>query len=366
MTKLLQMIGEFYWQMRRSRMLGTALFVMAICHVAIQFAIIFPRELARTDQSRDVLVYWLTAKNVQKHKPIYVKRTNFGPGDPPYSIYHQKPVYLYSPSFAAVIAPLGSLTFNNFSKLWFVLNFMAFWILACAMAALSGELSLRRVLICALIAGVWPGVYYSIRYGQVTVILCALFAVGLVSKRHRLLWGIASLVKVFYIWPFIASWVDGARKTPAKVLLRDSLPAIIVIIALLCYGGIRCGWESYIIWVRDILPTLSQGTFQYNNISVSFGVLRLARIAGWNYPGGELSWLPHLWLTLAAIAAPLFTWWLMRKQPEKIKYAGIIIASAFFAPICWPYYWATFLPIGALLFRTTPTGLEEETLSQHG
>jgi hypothetical protein len=347
----MQKIEEFYWQMRRSKMLGTALFILAICHVAIQFAVVAPRELARTDQSRDLLVYWLTAQNVQDHKPIYVKRPGFGPGDPNNSIYHQKPVYLYSPAFAAVIAPLGNLTFNNFSKLWFLLNFIAFWILAYALAVLTGEASLRRFLICALIAGIWPGVYDSISYGQVTVMLSAIFAVGLISKQRSLLWGIATLGKVFYVWPLIAHLTDAAKNRRAKVLLRDSLPAIAVIIALICYGGIRCGWESYVIWVRDILPTLSQGTFQYNNISLSFGVLRLARMAGWHYQGGELPWLPHLWLTLATIIAPLLTWWLMRRQSEKIKYAGIIVASALFAPICWPYYLTTLLPIGALLFR---------------
>lgn len=353
MMNLIPKVEEFYWQVRRSKMLGKSLLVLAIFHVAIQLAVVAPRELARTDQSRDVLVYWLTAQNVQNHKSIYVKRPGFGPGDPPYSIYHQKPVFLYSPSFAAVIAPLGSLTFNNFSKLWFSLNFTAFWILAYALAVLSGEASLRRVLICALIAGIWPGVYYSIWYGQITMMLCALFAVGLISTRRSSLWGIAALVKVFYIWPLLAHLVDTAKDMRAKVLLRDILPAIVLFFALIGYGGIRCGWESYIIWVRDILPTLSQGTFQYNNLSLSFGVLRLALVAGWHYQGGELPWLPHLWLIVATTGAPLLTWWLMRRQSKKIKYASIIVASALFAPLCWPYYLATLLPIGALLFRDT-------------
>lgn len=322
-----------------------ALFGLAVFHLVVQLAVVAPRELIRNDRNRDITVYWRTAKNVQASKPIYLKRPGYGPD------HYAGPVYIYPPPFAAVIRPLGKLPFNTFSQLWFLLNFAAFWIFAWALAKLSGKGSLRRVLICALITGVCPGAYFAIWLGQISPMLWALFAVGLVGFGRSTLWSLATLVKAFYVWPLLVHLTETLHSDGIKVLLRTIAPAVVIIGTAIVYGGVVCGWSSYAIWLHDVLPTLSQGNFNRGNLSISFAVLRLATFLGWNYPGGPLAFLPHLWLTSASIGAPILTWYLLRSRSSQIKSAAVIAATVLFAPVCWSNYLPLLLPLVALLFR---------------
>jgi hypothetical protein len=239
------------------------------------------------------------------------------------------------------LSPLGALPFVTFARVWLILTLVAFWLFAWGLARLSGEGSLSRTLICGVIVGVFPGTYLAVALGQIDPILWALFAWGLVGMSRPILWGLAAIIKPFYIWPLLA----------AERQWRALIPAGIVAVALILLGGFVCGWESYIIWVRDILPTLTQGNFKTGNVSLSFAVIRLARFLGWNYLGGPLPTLAHLWLTVASVGAPLLTWRFLRRFSPQIKCAGIIVASVLFAPICWTCYLPLALPLAALGFR---------------
>ena len=317
-----------------SKFSRNVLLVLAIVHLAMQVLVIAPTLYARTDQNRDVVVYWTAAKDAHNHQAIYGQYPNYGPSSLPQ-------YYDYAPPFAAVLSPLGALPFVTFARVWLILTLVAFWLFAWGLARLSGEGSLSRTLICGVIVGVFPGTYLAIALGQIDPILWALFAWGLVGMSRPILWGLAAIIKPFYIWPLLA----------AERQWRALIPAGIVAVALILLGGFVCGWESYIIWVRDILPTLTQGNFKTGNVSLSFAVIRLARFLGWNYLGGPLPTLAHLWLTVASVGAPLLTWRFLRRFSPQIKCAGIIVASVLFAPICWTCYLPLALPLAALGFR---------------
>ncbi len=322
--------------------------LLAIFHLLLQLSVVAPREFARTDIDRDVPVYWQAAKNVRANVPIYTKQVSYGPDHFPQSIY------IYPPPFAAVIAPLGSLSFKAFSKVWFCLILLAFWIFAYSLAKLfKGErkVTLRDVLVWGLVAGLFPGTYTAIGLGQVDPILWALFAIGLIGIARPALWALAALVKAFYVWPWIADLITTFQRDGVRVALRALAGAMLVIGILVFYGGIICGWHSYVVWGRDVLPTLSQGNFKYDNVSLSFAVLRLARLVGWDYLGGPLPLLAHLWLTAASIGAPLLAWWLSRHRMLQIKHACIIAASVLFAPVCWTCYLPLLLPLVALVIQ---------------
>lgn len=315
--------------------LRAVLLVLAIIHVAMQLCVIMPTLFVRTDHNRDVIAYWNASRHAHHNQPLYGSYPNYGPDSTPQD-------YDYAPPFAAVLSPLGALPFVTFARIWLVLTLVAFWVFCWALARLTGQGSLFRTLICGLIAGVFPGTYLAIALGQVDPILWALFALGLLGINRPVLWGLNAIVKPFYIWPLLA----------AKHRWRSLIPAGVIAVALILLGGIVCGWESYIIWARDILPTLTQGNFKAGNVSISFAVLRLARFLGWNYLGGPLPALAHLWLTVASIGAPLLTWRFTRHFSTEIKCASIIVASALFAPVCWTSYLPLVLPLGAIAFRT--------------
>lgn len=338
-------MSTFLHSIARSRLLGKALFLLAIFHLVVQIAVVAPRELVRTDHDRDMPVYYQAAQAINENRPIYHLQPDYGPGHFPQSLY------IYPPPFAAVIAPLGKLSFLQFNQIWFCLILLSFWLFAYCLAILAGNGSWRGVLIWGLIAGLFPGTYTAIGLGQVDPMLWALFAAGLAGLARSSVWALASLIKIFYAWPLLADTAGVIHQGDVKVLLRKFAPAVIILGALILYGGCVCGWQSYVIWIRDVLPTLSQGNFKHDNVSLSFAVLRAARALGWNYAGGPLTWLPHLWLSAASIGAPLLAWWFLRRYDTQIKYASMMSASVLFAPVCWTCYLPLLLPLVALMFR---------------
>jgi len=337
--------------LRRSRLLGTALFGLAIFHLAMQLIVVMPRNLAVTNPEENIAVYYKAAVNAHNRQAIYRKQPNYGPD------HEIEAVYLYAPPFAAIISPLSALSFVVFVRLWYCVMFAAFWIFAWCLARLyfDDRIDIRKVLIWGLILDLFPGGYAAFSVGQIEPLLWALFGLGLVAIARPTLWMLCAFVKPFYMWPLFAEIGDVARKNRTKVLLCSLAPAIIIAIALILCGGTICGWNSYIVWVREVLPTLSQGNFNSSNVSFSMAALRAARFMGWQYSGGPLPALPHLWLTTASIGAPLVTWFLLRRYSIQLKSAALVAVAILFAPVCWTYYLPLLLPLGALVLQHKST-----------
>lgn len=339
--------GVLIGNLHRSQLLGTTLFGLAIFHLAVQLVVVMPRNLAVVNPEENIAVYYKAAVNAHSRQSIYRKQPNYGPD------HKIEAVYLYAPPFAAIISPLSTLSFMIFVRLWYCVMFAAFWIFAWCLARLyfDDRIDIRKVLIWGLILDLFPGGYAAFSVGQIEPLLWALFGLGLVAIARPTLWAICTFVKPFYMWPLFAEIVDAACERGLKVLLRLLAPAIIIAIALVFCGGIICGWDSYVVWIRDVLPSLSQGSFNPGNVSLSMAALRAARFIGWQYNGGPLPALPHLWLTVASIGAPLLTWLLLRRYSTQLKSAALVAAAILFAPVCWTYYLPLLLPLGALMFQ---------------
>lgn len=345
--------------LRRSRLLGMALFGLAIFHLAVQLIVVMPRNLAVTNPEENIAVYYKAAVHAHRGQDIYYHQSS--------SAVTKPGIYIYAPFFAAVISPFGVLPFESFVRLWYCVMFAAFWVFAWCLARLcSGDkIDIRKVLIWGLILDLFPGGYAAFSVGQIEPLLWALFGLGLVavvrtterSDERRVqsvgfsLWTICTLIKPFYMWSIFAEMADVGRAKGIKVLLRSLAPAIIITGALLLCGGIICGWDSYVVWLRDVLPSLSQGSFNPGNVSVSMAALRVARLAGWQLSGGPLPALPHLWLTIASIGAPLLAWYLLRRYSVQIKPAALVAVAILFAPVCWTYYLPLLLPLVALVIQ---------------
>lgn len=331
--------------LRHSRLLGMALFGLAIFHLAVQLIVVMPRNLAVTNPEENIRVYYHAAQNARVGRDIYQRQ--------PVNMPTKLGTYIYAPYFAAIISPLSVLSFSTFVRLFYCVMFAAFWVFAWCLARLyfDDRIDIRKVLIWGLILDLFPGGYAAFSVGQIEPLLWALFGLGLVAIARPALWILCAFVKPFYMWPLLAEIVDVVRDKDIKVLFRSLAPAVIIAIALVCCGGIICGWDSYVVWIRDVLPTLSQGNFNSSNVSLSMAVLRVARFIGWQYSGGPLSTLPHLWLTAASIGAPLVTWVLLRRYSIQLKSAALVAAAILFAPVCWTYYLPLLLPLGVMMFR---------------
>jgi hypothetical protein len=346
---MMSFCGQLWDNLRRSRLLGTALFGLAIFHLAIQLIVVMPRNLAVTDREDNIRVYYRAAQNARQRRDIYQRQ----PANTPTKLG----TYIYAPYFAAIISPFSILPFPAFVRLFYCLTFICFWIFAWCLVRLScdGKADVRKVLICGLILDLFPGGYAAFSVGQIEPLLWALFGIGLLGTARSAFWVTDALIKPFYLWPFLANITDVICESGIKVLLRKLAPAIILTGALVLCGGLICGWNSYDIWVRDVLPTLSQGNFSTGNVSLSFLVLRVARYCGWHYAGGPLPPVAHFWLTAASIAAPLIVWRVLRRTATPLKYAALVAAAILFSPVCWVYYLPMLLPLIALLWQHKST-----------
>lgn len=318
-----------------SKLLARGCFLLAVGFLAYFLLTVIPFQLARTDKQRDVPVYYHAANNLYHGESAYEEIPHFGPDQYPTG------AFLYAPPVAALYAPFGGMSFVAFAQLVTVVNMLAFLVFVWALLRLIAPVTLHRSVIFTAVLWLFPGVMAGIFFGQIDPLLWMLFALGLLGTES-LFWPLAAIVKPFYLWPLLT-----------RKLRRDDIIRVIMIIgAAVIAGGIVCGWSAYPFWFTHVLPTMSQGNFLRGNVSLSFAVLRAFLAVGiWHYDGGPLTLLPHLWLTFASIGAPIFTWWLLRRQEQRLKAAAVMTAAALFAPVCWITYLPVTLPLLMLLWR---------------
>lgn len=292
-----------------------------------------------TDTRRDMVLYYQAARTVNAGQPLYTPRPNYGPDSKPFE-------YLYPPPFAAFIAPLGHLSWLSFAALWrvgLVISMLGYAL--CLTALCERRDGWTFVLWLALLVP-FPGVFRALALGQVDPFLWLLgglsvWAAGASLKTRAVsgvCLGLLGLVKIYGVWPLLAMGKAEGRKR----VWGAAVAALTLGFAL---GAWRCGLDSYAQWAHAVLPVAGQGTFNSDNYSFSMGVLRIARLAGWEYQGGPLNGLPKLWLSFAAIAGPLLTLLLTRRLSVRWRVALVSCVAAWCAPLCW----STYLPLGLLV-----------------
>jgi len=326
-----------------SRLLGTALRVLAILHVALFMPDWIWKNRPNDRRDRDVKIYYETAGKVLRHASLYVPMPHYGPDQTPFE-------YLYLPPFAAFIAPLGHLTYLQFAWLWFLFQLGSFWLFAWILARLAGaRAGAMPVLVAGLVLAACPGSYRAVGLGQVDATMWVLAGGAVLllingGGRNDLvggaLLGIAAVVKPYALFPLLAT--RGRRAWGA---------GFGIIIAALVFGALACGTGAYGDWLSWVAPRVTQGTFNADNYSLSMAVLRLALVAGWRYTGGPIHGLPALWLKSATLLGPLGAVWVTRKLSPAWRCALVTVAAAWCAPICWSDYVPLVLIVGALGWR---------------
>jgi hypothetical protein len=321
----------------RSALLRKALLLLAALHLAWQLGVLVPVMWQRTDTRRDMILYYTAAQHALRGEPLYERWPEYGPHLTPFK-------YFYPPQFAVVIAPLGALPFPVFSRLWYALILLAFWVYAGCLTRLAcGRVSFEGCLIAGLALGLLPKIYIALVLGQADPFVWALFGLAFCLPSAGALLAVAAQIKLYTFWPLaVAGWHERQR------ILR---PAAIALAAGLALGGLACGWGAFGEWAKSVLPVVGQGTFNNDNVSLSFAVLRLARGLGWNYAGGPLPGIARFYLTVMELLGPLTVACLTRRCEKRMQTACVAAAALLFAPLCWTCYLALLLTPAALALR---------------
>ena len=340
MTKLLRAPLR---SLLESRLLGTAVQVLALLHLVLLMPAWIWVNRPNDRRDRDVKIYYEAALKVLHHATLYVPMPQYGPDQTPFE-------YLYLPPFAALIAPLGHLSYLQFAWLWFLLQLGSFWLFAWLLARLAGaRAGVMPVLIAALVLAACPGGYRAVGLGQVDATMWVLAGGATLlllneGVRNEMvsgaLLGIAAVVKPYALFPLLAT--RGRRAWGA---------GIGVITAALVFGAVVCGTGSYAGWWQWVAPRVSQGTFNSDNYSLSMAALRVALVAGWHYAGGPMLGLPVIWLKLATVLGPVAAIVATRRLSPAWRCALVTVAAAWCAPICWSDYVPLVLIVGALGWR---------------
>ena len=298
----------------------------------------------RTDQQRDIVLYFRAAQSVNAGRALYTPRPHYGPDSKPFE-------YLYPPPFAAAIAPLGRLPWLSFAKVWtlgLVASFVGF---ALCLSWLSERFGVWSFTGWLAIVCVFPGATRALSLGQIDPLLWFLSALGVWTIALRAnqpragsgaVLGAASLIKIYAAWPlFSVGKSEGRAQIWGGALVVGALGLLL--------GALVCGPDSYAQWAHAVLPIAGQGTFNPDNYSFSMGVLRAAQLLGWHYAGGPLAGLPKLWLSGASVAGPLATLLLTKRLELRWRVALITVAAAWCAPLCWSTYLPLILVLLALV-----------------
>jgi hypothetical protein len=316
---------------------------MALVHLVVQLLVFLPNHWQRRDRYRDVTYLYTAAQRVRTGQPLYRPWPEYGPHvhtemGPPYT-YDRHP---YPPPLASVLAPFSALPFTSFARLWYLPLLAGFWVYAWSLARMArGRTSGWNILIAGLLLGIFPGTYRALSLGQIDPILWALFGLALVLPAWRgAAFALSAAVKLYPGWPLL--FAIGRERS------RVFVPAAVVALGAVVVSGFVMGLDSFFSWGRHMLPVLSQGTFNTDNVSLSFAGLRIARGLGWEYVPGPLPVPARIYLALMGIAAPMTAGWLARKSRPAIQYAWVGAAAVLFAPLCWSSYLPLLLVLPAL------------------
>lgn len=328
------------------RKLWLVLRVTALAHVAVQLLVFLPNHWRREDVQRDVTYVYTAAERVRTGEPLYWPWPEYGPHvhtemGPPY-VFERHP---YPPVLAAVLAPATTLPFTTFARLWYIPLLVSFWIYAWSLTRLAlGRADFWTVLVAGQLLTLFPGTYRALSLGQIDPLLWALFGVALVVPALRGAgFATSAVVKLYAGWPLLFAIGREGR--------RVLVPALGVAAAGFLVGGLTLGFGIFFTWAQTMLPVVSQGTFNADNVSLSFAGLRLARMLGWDYVPGPLPGAARLYLTGVGIAAPLLAGWLTRRARPVLQYACVGCAAVVFAPLCWSSYLPLLLVLPAIGVR---------------
>lgn len=272
---------------------------------------------------------------------------------------------IHSPFLVLVVSPLVELSLPQATAVWRGLSVLAYvvslallwWLYRSHLTSLEGAIAL-------LAAGSLPGVFSSLRYGQVNLVVSFLivFALACLLRGRDVLGGVVLGVSIA-LKPVALLLIPGfllLSRVRFAVAATLTLGALFTGSSFLVYRGFGAGQ-----WFRTGLLTLLGGTsgwgqsqWMASNQSLS-GVLV-------KFSGQQDTMTPHLLGLAAGAAIGLGALALLRPHDGRTTLvsedllfrAGFLITATLLAsPLTWPYY-SSFLvlPLVATYLAVRPRG----------
>lgn len=308
--------------------------------------------LKPADQPDDGLQVWAQAERIRTGGPLYsAMPVGYGPdvmtGGREYPAMANSP---YLPPLASLVVLLPRTDVRTFSLLHHSITLVLFWTYAVILARLaSGGWSVRSGLAAHGVLFLFPHATPMLINNNIEPLLWCLFgAAFLVPRLRGAVLMLTAAVKVHAAWPLAFLTMRDARRT-----LASAGPAGVVISGVVILAMGPCDTITAVLdWLRHIPPALGQGSFQSNNVSLSFLPIRAAVWMGWEYSGGPLPPLARVWLLAASLGAPFLAGAFTMRKSTEMQMTVVFAAALLASPLCWLGYLTALLAPAAWTLGT--------------
>jgi hypothetical protein len=307
----------------RSSRVAIAVTVVALAGFSWFAAVQFPRAI---HGQPDFPNYYFGGERLLSGEPAYGSfaadlTEHFGVEE--YDAYPADP-----PATVVVLSPLSLMPYETAWVAFVVLSALLIAGVGYGVAREIGWPRLVAVAAAAVFLATSAGRFLLLRNHMESILLLLLFLGWLALRRGRNIqggvwWGIAAALKLFPA--ILVIGLFAARKTKAALaMLATACVASAVGVAVV-------GWDSTLIYVRDILPRSEQWYGALGNYSLlSFGTALGGKSLGWGF---------------AAIGgiALLVWYWRSDRTVDQVWVAGLA-AALLISPLSWLNYLVLVIP----------------------
>jgi alpha-1,2-mannosyltransferase len=250
-----------------------------------------------------------------------------------------RPAYIYPPVFALLVAPLALLSRAAANVVWLLLG----------QAALAGALliTLRRfrpaawaltAIVCAT-ATFYP-LWIDAVQGQANLLVLLLVTAGIAGivqgkPAFGVALGVAAALKLTPL--ILLAWLILDRRLREAGWMLAAFVGVTAAAALLRF-------DDTLIFFRQVLPALAQGTAIYANQSLHGVVARVATSNPYTQPWAVVPWA-YLVAAILIVAGIGLWFFRTRHQPALLRAAAFLPLLPLASSVTWPHHLVILLPV---------------------
>jgi alpha-1,2-mannosyltransferase len=283
---------------------------------------------------QDFGAYLDAARDIVHRQPLYSAFLHH-----PFPDATLRPAYIYPPSFALLIAPLGFLPDAAAAAVWIALEQAA---LALAILVVLRWLRPTKWAVVALVVATltfYP-LWVDVVQGQANLLVLMLVTIGMVGVlRDRPAFGAAiGVAAALKLTPLIlVAWLLLDRRFRAAAFTLGGF-------AIVTLAGALLRFQDTVAYVGQVLPALASGTAFYANQSLAGVLDRTLRANPYTQPWIDLRWVSVLVLAAAVISIGLW-WWQTRQQTAPSRAVAFIPLVPLLSSVTWAHHLVIVLPL---------------------
>jgi alpha-1,2-mannosyltransferase len=283
---------------------------------------------------QDFGVYLNAARDVIHGQPLYAAFLHH-----PFPDATLRPAYIYPPSFALLVSPLGLLPDGVAAAVWTAIEQLS---LAVAVGLVLRWLRPAGWAVAALLVATltfYP-LWVDVVQGQANLLVLLLVTAGIVGVlRGRPAFGaaIGAAAALKFTPLILVVWLLLDRRFRAAAFVLGGL-------AIVTAAGALFRFQDTVAYFGQVLPALAAGTAFYANQSLGGVLDRTFSSNPYTQPWIALPWVSVLLIAAAAVLIGWW-WWQTRKQMAPARGAAFIPLIPLLSSVTWTHHLVIVLPV---------------------